>query len=387
MKRILYSAALLLALLATGCGDANQKPSALPLIDMNADYPEKEICLQDVAEVNYVPLETTEEMLVAESAEVQSVSSKGIAIKHQPGNMKWESLIFHRNGKGWLKLDKEGQGPDEYDRMLSLVVDWNQEQIFVESFKKMDVYSFELKHLNQFEKKWHAERDYVYDLSDDKLVLFSTKRGESYRPIILISKKDGQVDSLSYVMKKKMNQVIGGGGMQFSVPFMSAWSQGGDVFIDDASCDTIYCLDAVTEQLVPILVHTPAFESGEETEFVLKMKGRTSRYYLLRLESKHLPMEGNKVIDTKSKYLMYDRSDNKAFCPKFKNQDYPAQTTERKFGFLHCSGEKNTFYAWLQAHHLIEALEAGELSGELKTIAEGLKEDDNPVLMVVKFKE
>ena len=31
----------------------------------------------------------------------------------------------------------------------------------------------------------------------------------------------------------------------------------------------------------------------------------------------------------------------------------------------------------------VEALEAGEL----KTIAEGLKEDDNPVLMVVKFKE
>ena len=98
MKRILYSVAFMLALLATGCGDANQKPSGLPQIDMNADYPEKEICLQDVADVSYVPLETTEEMLVAESAEVQSVSSKGIAIKHQPGNMKWESLIFHRNG-------------------------------------------------------------------------------------------------------------------------------------------------------------------------------------------------------------------------------------------------------------------------------------------------
>ena len=40
-----------------------------------------------------------------------------------------------------------------------------------------------------------------------------------------------------------------------------------------------------------------------------------------------------------------------------------------------------------EAFDLIEALEAGELSGELKTVAEGLKEDDNPVLMVVKFKE
>ena len=35
----------------------------------------------------------------------------------------------------------------------------------------------------------------------------------------------------------------------------------------------------------------------------------------------------------------------------------------------------------------LEALEAGELSGELKTIAEGLKEDDNTVMMVMKFKE
>ena len=40
-----------------------------------------------------------------------------------------------------------------------------------------------------------------------------------------------------------------------------------------------------------------------------------------------------------------------------------------------------------EAIDLVEALEAGELSGELKTVAEGLKEDDNPVLMVVKFKE
>ena len=37
----------------------------------------------------------------------------------------------------------------------------------------------------------------------------------------------------------------------------------------------------------------------------------------------------------------------------------------------------------LEAFELVEALEAGEL----KTSAEGLKEDDNPVLKVVKFKE
>lgn len=209
--------------------------------------------LQDVAEVSYIPLETTDEFLVAGSAQVQSVYSKGIVIWHKTAEMIWETILFHRDGKGWLRLDKEGQGPGEYDRMQSVVVDWDKERIFVEPFKKMDVYSFDLKHLNQFEKKWFAERDYIYELSDE--------------------------------------------------PFFFLLSLGGDVYVDDASCDTIYRLDAVTEQLMIVLVHTPTFESGEETEFVLKMKGSTSRYYLLRLEAKKLPMEGNKAINTKISIL------------------------------------------------------------------------------------
>ena len=78
MKKILYGTAFMLALLATGCGDANQKPSALPQIDVRTNYPEKEICLQDVAEVSYIPLETTDEILLDEGTGVEALSSKGI---------------------------------------------------------------------------------------------------------------------------------------------------------------------------------------------------------------------------------------------------------------------------------------------------------------------
>jgi hypothetical protein len=42
----------------------------------------------------------------------------------------------------------------------------------------------------------------------------------------------------------------------------------------------------------------------------------------------------------------------------------------------------NLFY---QAGDLIELLEEGALSGKLKEIASGLTEDDNPVLMIVRF--
>lgn len=83
LKRTLYGAVLLLAMMATACGDASQKSSALPQIDMNADYPEKEICLQDVAEVSYIPLETTDEILLDEGTGVEALSSKGIVCERQ----------------------------------------------------------------------------------------------------------------------------------------------------------------------------------------------------------------------------------------------------------------------------------------------------------------
>lgn len=45
--------------------------------------------------------------------------------------------------------------------------------------------------------------------------------------------------------------------------------------------------------------------------------------------------------------------------------------------------------AWdeLEAADLLESLEKDELKGELKEIAEGLTEDSNPVIMLVKPKK
>ena len=81
MKRTIYSATLLLAMLTTACGGGNKEVTGLPLIDVNASYPEKEICLQDVAEVSYVPLQTTDEFLLADAASMEMVSSESICLK------------------------------------------------------------------------------------------------------------------------------------------------------------------------------------------------------------------------------------------------------------------------------------------------------------------
>ena len=124
MKKLFYCVALLLALLTASCGDANQKISALPQIDMNADYPEKEICLQDIAEVSYIPLETTDEFLLNENARIMVVSSKGILCVSDS-----KAYILHPDGKLRFTLNKRGEGPREYRFLVCADVDWEREEI------------------------------------------------------------------------------------------------------------------------------------------------------------------------------------------------------------------------------------------------------------------
>ena len=45
------------------------------------------------------------------------------------------------------------------------------------------------------------------------------------------------------------------------------------------------------------------------------------------------------------------------------------------------------FWQKIEAHELVEAYGKGELKGKLKDIAAGLDMEDNPVIMLVKYKK
>ena len=203
MKRILNSAAFMLALLATGCGDANQKLSGLPQIDMNADYPEKEICLQDVADVSYIPLETTDDVLLHNSLNFEDVSSKGIVCVSDN-----KIFLFHPDGKSRAVLNKQGQGPGEYRYAHYASVDWDREEIYVNDIHQnlMLVYSLDGTYKQQFDLEMQGRQGDMLCDDDAHIVLYKEKSGSlevgnivpPYRPVVLMSKEDGSIDSLSH---------------------------------------------------------------------------------------------------------------------------------------------------------------------------------------------
>lgn len=62
MKKI--NAALVISLFVmTGCGGNKQLTDDCITVDVSADYPKKELILQDFMDVEYVPLETTDDFI------------------------------------------------------------------------------------------------------------------------------------------------------------------------------------------------------------------------------------------------------------------------------------------------------------------------------------
>ena len=398
MKRILYSAAFMLALLATACGDANQKPSALPLIDMNADYPEKEICLQDVADVSYIPLETTDDVLLHNSLNFEDVSSKGIVCVSDN-----KIFLFHPDGKSRAVLNKQGQGPGEYRYAHYASVDWDREEIYVNDIHQnlMLVYSLDGTYKQQFDLEMRGRQGDMLCDDDAHIVLYKEKSGSlevgnivpPYRPVVLMSKEDGSIDSLShqqdYYTTVSVEGKVGDNSLTMLLPIPALRKLNGEVYVSEVASDTIYRL--ADGRLEPFVARTPSVKEEDGGKYLLQLKGVTPNHYFFSVMKKEWIPESSvgsslHIADDAINDLMYDKRTGESFHPIFSLREYKAKLFYEGLTFESCS-DANTAYLKLEAFDLIEALEAGELSGELKTIAEGLKEDDNPVLMVVKFKE
>ena len=63
MKRLLFTF-LALCLAVAGSAQSGQMTSKLPTIDITKEYPKKKLVLQDIATAEYIPLETSDKVLL-----------------------------------------------------------------------------------------------------------------------------------------------------------------------------------------------------------------------------------------------------------------------------------------------------------------------------------
>ena len=381
MKR-LYTITLLLASMLLSCGGGKgeaqkQKVSdGLWTFDVTKEYPTKEIYIQDIADVDYIPLETNDSILWR-GREVLYLDDDYIV-----GANRNNGVYFHDGkGKALNMFNKMGQGPKEYSDMYKVQYDKKSDEIYINDMFKYYVYDKEGNFKRSFqgiEDKLYSRIEQFFILNEDELIQYnynnhytrvSRLTGEHLGDIKL-----GVADSTTTLRFKKNNMIF-----NTIVSHFTKDKEG--YIITSFPSDTTYLLTS-NLQLKPIGVRIPPVSSQDVPVFLLPVKN-TPRYYFMST------IKNEDSFPTKA-YMM-DKKTNQIYYLKdyFKNKDYIGLKVHLDmFGpSVLANLPNNVCVQSLNITKLCEAYEEGKLSGKLKDIAANLKEDDNPVLMIIKFRE
>lgn len=112
-----------------------QKPVVINLAKAISESP-KEITLNELAsDIRYVPLETTDDCLMNNEFYIMQYTGEDIIT----------SGIFHfdKNGKFLNKIGSKGQGPEEYLQGLFAFGDWKNKLLYVQNWTTLTCYGFD----------------------------------------------------------------------------------------------------------------------------------------------------------------------------------------------------------------------------------------------------
>lgn len=369
-----------------------KKKQGLVTLDITKDYPEEKIVLQDLADVKYIPLETKKNALLTNSTAMLGYVSDSLIVAF---TLEKEIVLFNGDGSVRSSFSHAGQGSKEYQNIIGMAVDPKAQEIFIVDYLlkyRMQVYSFTGQYKRTLPIPFKMILGSILDFSADYLLACDRdvdQKGISNRakPYMLLSKKTGEiVKELDIHFTKRMSN-------RMSKPFgenqtISA-ALGYDPIvrcedsyvIGDLSADTIY---TYTPQgvLSPMLVRTPPVLSME-TPKVLLPDYRAGSYFFFYLVDFEFDFETRTGFP--DKYMVYDYAAGKTYVCKLVNRDCEEQEIQLGDGGV-TNKAWNTACYTIPSSMLIEQSEAGKVHGLLKEIAAGRTDDDNPVLVIVRFK-
>lgn len=388
MKETITILAMLLFLLA-GCGGSKQSAEDFITVDVTKSYPKKELILQDFMDVEYIPLETSDDFLC--QGFLQDVGENIIVVKNfrNTGDL----FIFDRKGKAIKNINHQGQGAGEYVFPSEITLDEGSGEIFVCDFKKILVYDLDGNYKRSFNFKEGAQYSVVKNFDRENLICydnFVSNDGEANeQAFMLVSKRDGSIaKDISLPFKdKKITAVISkdpASGMTYGatpnsdyplIPHFDNW------VLFEASSDTLFSF-LPDCSIKPFIVRTPSIQSMNP-EIFLFLSVITDRYYFMEIVEKKYD------FGTQDGYprtnIMYDKQEKATFKYTVYNGDY-SNKKQVYMNSIPVNSEIATRHI-LPANELVEAYEKGQLKGRLKEIAAELNEESNPVIMLVKHKK
>ncbi|WP_455630134.1 6-bladed beta-propeller [Parabacteroides sp.] len=387
MKRSILISVLILSTLLAGCGGNNPSEEELITVDVTKSYPKKELILQDFMDVEYIPLETTDEFIC--QGLVMAIGKDVILAR----NRVRDGYIFffdRKTGKGLKKINREGQGGEEYTFIQRIVLNEEQNEMFVlDHFsRQIVVYDLDGKFKRKLKRGEELYFFHLYDFGQDDLIANNYWVTDK-SAFAVVSKQDGNmIEQIQIPFKEKipiaMSYSDEAKDLYYSVipnnynpiiPYFDSW------MLVEQSSDTIYKYQS-DHKMIPIIARTPSVQSMNPEVFLF-LGVLTNRYYFMETVKKEYNFETHEGFPTTD--LLYDKQEQAIFEYTVYNNDY----SDKRAVNMKTIPVNDEIASWqsIEASLLIEDYENGKLKGRLKEIAASLDEESNPVIMLIKHKK
>lgn len=209
MKKEITTLVLLLLLLV-GCSGNKQQTEDLIVVDVTKAYPEKEFVLQDLFDIEYVPLDTSSTFLT--TGYLQDISENMIVVRNLNRSSDGDIFLFDCKGKGIRKINRQGPGAEEYRFLLRVTLDEENEELFVVDHHSKKVYVYDL--LGNFKRSFGYKEETSYNrafnLGRNYLICkdgSSSFTDEIKNTFLILSKQDGSIIKEITIPYDKKKQV------------------------------------------------------------------------------------------------------------------------------------------------------------------------------------
>ncbi len=394
---------LLFTIFVASCVNTNRKEPffqtetreslAMPVLDLKKEYPKKTIALQDIADVEYITLETHDKGLVA--GHYTTITDSFIITY----NSSWDVVFFHRDGRFSHSFNRIGGSGEEYSPPIGLNLCVNPElrEVYINDVKKyrIQVYSYDGKYKRTLRTKGGSfAYGALYPLDSNNLLLEDLDNVGNYngkptnpKPYYKISVTDGKMTRLPLTVENRIGNTFRlppdketGQGMCVGVNISPVAKINGELLITPFVSDTLYSYR--DGHMVPIAKKQNWMKENGAC-WLVTLNGISDKYFLWWAIEKDL-----KKIGWYDRTYLQDRYTGACSQIKLVDGNITDNSMPGKYepnANRYCPPD-NCIMHYYSAYQLVELYKKGKLQGKLKEIASKLSEEDNPVIMLAKFK-
>lgn len=369
------------------CTSQPQSTTGIPVVDFEKEYPQKDLLVSENADVEYVRLETTDEVLLDGLAGLYlSVTDRYIVTNN---SKEGRIFVFNRQGKHLYNFMRKGNSGEEFMYAKKVRVDDKAEEIFVlDARNKVLVYTLDGKFKRVLDLPKDMRADDLWNYDDEWLLSYDNYNLDregltcAEQPFFLISKKDGQVKRIGVNAKDRIGPRIyfekNGQRGVMAVSMNYIYKNGDEFVLSELGNDTVFMLK--NGEISPLLVRTPG-SKDKDVRSMMSAPLKLGDYIEVVEAPKELKMESGK-IETKSVYL--NLKTGECFDLNLKDDvSFVEPSAVRSSEYV--EAPKNHILSMPNTDRLFRWKEEGKLKGKLAEMVDEMKEDDNPILIIYKF--